>query len=126
VLVTDDKWNLKKSIVNRLVEEERIDREGTGTGLDGKQLLRDRGFLIYISCAYPAMVPYLKGIHLTIDHWRPGRDDDGWKRTMAQMEAHLEHKRNSGIVEPEKPPAKEAPSLALPVKRLRADLACLA
>jgi hypothetical protein len=29
------------------------------------QLERDRGFLIYASQAYPLMVPYLKGIHLT-------------------------------------------------------------
>ena len=25
------------------------------------------------------MVPYLKGLHLTIEMWRGGRDADGWK-----------------------------------------------
>eukprot|EP00980_Cylindrotheca_fusiformis_P031012 scaffold25703_cov171-Cylindrotheca_fusiformis.AAC.1 len=25
------------------------------------------------------MVPYLKGIHLTLDGWRKFRDDEGWK-----------------------------------------------
>jgi hypothetical protein len=25
------------------------------------------------------VVPYLKGLHLTIDSWRPGRDAEGWK-----------------------------------------------
>jgi hypothetical protein len=127
VLVSNDKWKKTKSIIERLVDEERLNREGAGTGLNGKQLLRDRGFLIYISRAYPAMVPYLKGICLTIDHWRPGRDADGWKRTMAQMEAHLEHKRrDAGEEEVVHEPPKEAPALALPVYRLRADLACLA
>ena len=24
------------------------------------------------------MTPYLKGLHLTIDGWRPGRDDELW------------------------------------------------
>ncbi|KAI2492587.1 hypothetical protein MHU86_21971 [Fragilaria crotonensis] len=25
------------------------------------------------------MVPYLKGLHLTLDFWRGGRDNEGWK-----------------------------------------------
>jgi hypothetical protein len=25
------------------------------------------------------MKPYLKGMHLTLDSWRPGRDDEGWR-----------------------------------------------
>jgi hypothetical protein len=27
------------------------------------------------------MIPYLKGLHLTIDSWRPHRDEDGWRLT---------------------------------------------
>jgi hypothetical protein len=39
------------------------------------------------------MTPYLKGIHQTLDSWRPNRDDDGWKlplrlqRTVTESEA---------------------------------------
>ena len=44
-----------------------------------KELLSDRGFLVYVTRTYPAMVPYLKGFHLTIEMWRGGRDVDGWK-----------------------------------------------
>ena len=25
------------------------------------------------------MIPFLKGIHLTLDSWRPNRKEDGWK-----------------------------------------------
>jgi hypothetical protein len=25
------------------------------------------------------MVPYLKGLHLTLETWQSKRDDDGWK-----------------------------------------------
>jgi len=32
------------------------------------------------------MVPYLKGIHLTLDGWRPNRDEEGWKRSSNQDE----------------------------------------
>jgi hypothetical protein len=35
--------------------------------------------LIYVTRTYPAMVPFLKGIHQTLEMWRPNRDEDGWK-----------------------------------------------
>ncbi len=47
--------------------------------LPHKELLVDRGFLVYVTRLYPAMVPYLKGFHLTIETWRGGRDAKGWK-----------------------------------------------
>lgn len=36
---------------------------------------------MYVSRTYSAMVPYLKGLHLTLDSWRPDRDEDGWRTT---------------------------------------------
>jgi hypothetical protein len=39
-----------------------------------------RGFLIYVSRTYTSMIPYLKGLHLTIDSWRSNWDDDGWRQ----------------------------------------------
>ena len=47
--------------------------------LDHKELLLDQGFLVYVTRTYPAMIPYLKGFHLTIEMWWSGRDSDGWK-----------------------------------------------
>jgi hypothetical protein len=44
-----------------------------------KKLESIRGFLVYVSRTYPEMVPYLKGIHLTLDSWRVGRSLSGWK-----------------------------------------------
>jgi hypothetical protein len=38
-----------------------------------------RGFLVYVSRTYRAIVPYLKGIHLPLDPWRDNRDEDGWR-----------------------------------------------
>lgn len=40
-----------------------------------------RGFLVYVSRTYQSMVPFLKGLHLTIDAWRGDRDEDGWRIT---------------------------------------------
>ncbi len=44
-----------------------------------KELFSDRGFLVYVTRTYLAMIPYLKGFHLTIEMWRGGRDSEGWK-----------------------------------------------
>jgi hypothetical protein len=57
-----------------------------------KQLESYRGFLIYLVRTYPDMNPYLKGIHLTLDSWRPWRREDGWKFTMAEINTALEEK----------------------------------
>ena len=42
-------------------------------------LLQIRGFLIYVVRTYKWLNPYIKGLHLTIDSWRPGRADNGFK-----------------------------------------------
>ena len=44
------------------------------TELAHKELLLEQGFLVYIICTYPTMVPYLKGFHLTIEILRGGRN----------------------------------------------------
>jgi hypothetical protein len=48
-------------------------------GLDRREFLRARGFIVYASMTYTFAVPFLKGIHLTVDAWRSDRDAEGWK-----------------------------------------------
>ena len=45
------------------------------------------GFLVYVSQTYTMMVPYLKGVYLTLNSWRKGRDKNGWMTKKARMEA---------------------------------------
>ena len=47
--------------------------------INHKRLESARGFLVYVANTFKAMVPYLKGIHLTLDSWRNHRDQEGWK-----------------------------------------------
>ena len=47
--------------------------------LDRKELENDRRFLVHLSMVYPAIVPYLKGFHFTLETWRPNRDSNGGK-----------------------------------------------
>ena len=56
-----------------------IAKLGRTQNLNHKELEKKHGFLIYVTQTFPAMVPYLKGIHQTLEMWRPNRDGDGWK-----------------------------------------------
>jgi hypothetical protein len=51
---------------------------------------------VYVSRTYGAMIPFLKGMHLTLDTWRPNWDEDGWQNTST-------FKRKCKIEEREKP-----------------------
>lgn len=115
--------------------------------LDHKELLKDRGFLVYVTRTYPAMVPYLKGFHLTIESWRGGRDEDGWKIKSSTSDASeenetplahgdfddvyetaaLEHKLQEELDEEEEASLCHAPSdgVTEPVPRFRDDLVAL-
>jgi hypothetical protein len=35
--------------------------------------------MVYVTQIYPAMKPYLKGFHLSLESWRGNRDAEGWK-----------------------------------------------
>jgi hypothetical protein len=75
-----------------------------------------RGLLIYVPWMYTSMIPDLKGLHLTIDSWRPNRDEDGWHQTSG----HFEPKIDDGVVE-----AVAAPVLVQAVPWLGQDLRAL-
>lgn len=79
-LVTQLRWDKTKRV---LAEIRGLFEQGAGT--DGEVWLpraileSGRGFLVYVARTYTSMIPYLKGLHLTIDSWRPHRDEDGWR-----------------------------------------------
>ena len=75
VLTSKEKWSKMRGIL----EKWRTALLDIHQHLSHKELLSDRGFLVYVTRTYPAMVPYLKGFHLTIEMWRGGRDPEGWK-----------------------------------------------
>lgn len=76
--------------------------------IDHKTLESHRGFLIYISRTYLAITPYLKGIHLTLDSWRPWRSEDAWKLSLAEIKTALAAKNITYPLNTagDKPPSK--------------------
>jgi hypothetical protein len=74
VTVSQEKWDKSKRYIGDIVEE--LSRTSQ---LNHKELEKKRGFLICVTRTYPAMVPYLKGMHQTLETWRPNRDEACWK-----------------------------------------------
>ena len=77
-----DRWDKARHTVRALrqhYEERKLVPCQNGVMLNHKLLLSKRGYLTHMGRIFPDLVPYLKGLHLTIDSWRPGRDADGWR-----------------------------------------------
>jgi hypothetical protein len=65
------------------------------------------------------MVPYLKGLHLTIDGWRKDRDQDCWKIATAYTS------KGSSLKENISPSYTDYPPTVKPAPRLAKDLEAL-
>jgi hypothetical protein len=133
VSVSQERWDKTRRILLDL--EEGLERELPQ--FSHKQLLSDRGFLIYVARTYPTMAPYLKGLHLTIEHWRDNRDEQGWpvdritrkKRRRTDEEILEDFEEQLGAA-PAFADLREAadespPQQVSPVPRLHSDVRCL-
>jgi hypothetical protein len=110
--VSQERWDKAKGIISSLWDG-MVNRGGR---YEHSKLLSDRGFLLYVGRTYPTMRPYLKGLNLTIDRWRPGRDVEGWKdMDWCDDYLTLDEEGNDG----------EAPPFVNAVPRFRWDLAAL-
>jgi hypothetical protein len=90
--------------------------------VDHKVLESTRGFLVYVARTYKPMDPFILGFHLTIDSWRPGRDEEGWRLRQAEVEASLESDDESEIEEGQGGEDGAPPRLILAVPRIRDNL----
>jgi len=110
---------------------EDLRKAGKERMLNRSKLGSQRGFLVYVARTYPQFVPYLKGIHATIEAWRPDRDSDGWKVHDFIFDYDDEDMGRSGEGFGKKGSArrgltgKDAPNLVKGVPRLDGDLEAL-
>ena len=82
VLTSQEKWDRTKMVCQYWAQM----LDAGHTELPFKQLESDRGFLVYVAGAYPAMKPYLKGFHLSLESWQGGRDKEGWKLNKGSLD----------------------------------------
>ena len=114
-LVTQERWDKTKAKIDWIWKEVQEILAGIKPDMDYKTMESYRGFLIYVARTYTTLVPYLKGIPLTLDSWRPNRDDDGWKITNT-LEEKFAEAGMSGMTPPDR---------VKPAKRLYENLVAL-
>ena len=73
IMVEQTKWDKRKVKLQWM--SSRLDE---GPDVEHKPLERIRGFLNYVMQVYPAMIPYLRGFHGTLDSWRSHWTADGF------------------------------------------------
>ena len=144
VYVSGEKWNKAKTFIRELVSLLKQDERAQ---IPFKFLEKGRGFMVYFCRTYTSFVPYLKGIHLTLDSWRSNRDTEGWKskpgKERSAVEEHqefneeeylnkdswseiftLEEVRKSQVKVAEKKPC-DPPDMVVAVPRLMQDVTAL-
>ena len=115
--VSQDRWDKTRMFLQKIGAWVDAD----STQIPRKDLERIRGFLVYVATTYSVLTPYLRGIHLTLDSWRPNRDSDGWVGIASILEHHLDD-GSVGAAEERYP---EVPGVVKAVPRLLNDLAAL-
>jgi hypothetical protein len=125
---TQEKWNKGKAIVKGWLDELMASEDNT---LERKPMLSGRGFLVHLSRTYPGFVPFMKGIHHTLESWRRGRDADGWKfsqddwRLFLSEVSEVKSEFNQMKMEYLSKGEKDAPPRVKAVNRLERDLKSL-
>ena len=115
VSVSQEKWDKAQAYLSELSDQVK-----SGVLLNMKRVMTIRGFLLYVSRAYPVMTPYLKGLHNTIDSWRGNRDTEGWKVSEGEMVL-----REDSLPDGEDWRSRTAPQFVAAAPRLSDDLEAL-
>jgi hypothetical protein len=118
VLTSQEKWEKAKAQLKEVQEMMDVD----SSKMSRKRLEQIRGFLQYVCQTYTSLTSYLIGFHMTIDSWRPGRDDEGWRLAQAlwqQMKKEDEDWSREDVA------IADVPILVQAVPRFQADVSAL-
>lgn len=93
--VTQEKWDKGRAIIQelqKLVEEAKDGRPE----INHKDLERKCGFLVHLAMTFGDIMPWLKEFYNSMNIWRPGRGEDGFKMTDKQWQHYVESVIDSG------------------------------
>jgi hypothetical protein len=127
-MVSQERWDKTKDCIQWIQDQLEAAPNKKFPKILHKRLKSIRGFLVYVSRTYCELVPYLKGIHLTLDSWQTGQSSSGWKfadqedgckltNTIDERIQPLELRGMDGVVKP--------PLFEIAAERLAQDVATL-
>jgi hypothetical protein len=90
ILVSRKKWANAKRLISTLhglvMASEWVDH---------KVLEMIRVFLVYVARTYCPLTTLFMGLHMSIDGWRSGRDEEGWRLREAEVNVSLDSEDES-------------------------------
>jgi hypothetical protein len=95
--VSQAKWDKARLHISELLS--RL-AKSLGGLLNYNRLEEIRGFLGHIAMTYLVITPYLKGLHLTLALFHPGRKEFGWKLTPSEWSPYLQASVEDGKLSP--------------------------
>ena len=141
--VTQAKWDKGRSLIAPYIVSFEENPKTLPSFLH-KQMQRDVGFFVHLALTFSSMMPFLKGFYLTMNNWRGGRNDEGWKLSAREWISQLQVKMAEqevdtlcGLLEEEDDPTttdqstttkinpSKPPKLIQAVPRLRTDVLAL-
>ena len=124
VYTSQEKWNRGRDIVSAWKLKYDELNPGINPVLNHKKLERDRGFMVHLGRTYSWIMPYLKGIHNSLESWRDQRDEDGWKYTDREWRELVSELRylESEWDKSDRSIDVEAPDTVTTVPRMRQDV----
>jgi hypothetical protein len=124
--ISQAKWDKGAKMIDELLDRFQTDDRPK---LEHKDLERKRGFLGHVAMTFPALVPFMKGFHLTIDSWRDYRPTSGWKMNEKVWSSYVEARIADGDLSEEEARAMQetlsdgaAPKTVQAVPRFKSDL----
>lgn len=118
VLTSQEKWTKAKALVEEV--QKMLDEDPSR--LSRKRLEQIRGFLQYVTQTYTSLTSYLIGFHMTIDSWRPGRNQEGWRIPQSLWQ---EMKKEDEEWSREEVANDDVPTYVKAVPRFQADISAL-
>ena len=94
VTVSQKKWDKARGIIASLLDD--FESETALPEFNLKELEQKVGFLVHLAMAYPLMLPFLRGLYLTMNSWRNGRDANGWKLSGRAYTSMMSEMRGAG------------------------------
>ena len=126
VSVSQEKWDRGRGLVKDLLAHFTAEVNCTPS-LNRKELERSAGFLNHLAMTFEDLTPFMKGIYLTLNAWRPQRDGEGWRMADKKWKRILFERHNRGLIsesqlDEELDDDPKAPERVKAVMRLETDL----
>ena len=95
--VAEEKWDRGRAMIKDLLSQCKLAPDDRPQ-LQRTESERSAGFLNHLAMPFDDITPFMKGIYLTLNAWRPQRDSEGRRLSDKKWNRVLFEKHNRGLV----------------------------